>query len=65
MAEVVLDGVTKRYQTGSPKAKAHLPNSGNRISTGEDLVGFGVEELSLHVADREFLVLVGPSGCGK
>ena len=81
MAEVVLDGVTKRYQTGSPKAKTRLAPSENesvasRQSYGEQFgqsfgvsgagpVGFGVEELSLHVADREFLVLVGPSGCGK
>jgi multiple sugar transport system ATP-binding protein len=81
MAEVVLDGVTKRYQTGSPKAKTQLAPSENesvasRQSHGEQFgqsfgvsgagpVGFGVEELSLHVADREFLVLVGPSGCGK
>ena len=81
MAEVVLDGVTKRYQTGSPKAKTQLAPSENesvasRQSYGEQFgqsfgvsdagpVGFGVEELSLHVADREFLVLVGPSGCGK
>ena len=25
----------------------------------------GVDDQSLHVADREFLVLLGPSGCGK
>ena len=24
-----------------------------------------VREISLHIADREFVVLVGPSGCGK
>ena len=24
-----------------------------------------IENLDLHVEDREFLVLVGPSGCGK
>src|SRR5512147_3189321 len=24
-----------------------------------------VRDLSLHVADKEFVVLVGPSGCGK
>lgn len=70
MAEVVLDGVTKRYQTGLRRAKAlpataQLSNSGNGSSSGEESGGFGVEGLSLHVADREFLVLVGPSGCGK
>ena len=24
-----------------------------------------VDDLSIHVEDKEFLVLVGPSGCGK
>lgn len=76
MAEVVLDGVTKRYQAGLRRAKAPSAksrasnsrtesNSGTESSLGDESVGFGVEELSLHVADREFLVLVGPSGCGK
>jgi multiple sugar transport system ATP-binding protein len=42
MAEIVLDGVTKRYPDGTE----------------------AVKHLDLDIADGEFLILVGPSGCG-
>jgi ABC-type sugar transport system ATPase subunit len=35
-----------------------------RISKHFGTVGV-IENLDLHVEDREFLVLVGPSGCGN
>ncbi len=37
----------------------------NKISKSFDAGSPVVDELSLHIADREFVVLVGPSGCGK
>ena len=40
MAEIVADGISKRYPDGS----------------------VAVAELDLHIADGEFLILVGPSG---
>src|SRR3954462_8734819 len=43
MAEIVLDGITKRYPDGTE----------------------AVKKLELDIADGEFLILVGPSGCWK
>src|SRR3954465_5675651 len=43
MADIVLDGVTKRYPDGFEAVKS----------------------LNLNIADGEFMILVGPSGCGK
>src|SRR5213595_391808 len=43
MAEIVLDGVSKRFEDGYE----------------------AVKDINLDVADGEFIVLVGPSGCGK
>ena len=43
MAEIVLDGVTKRYPDGATPVK----------------------DLSLTIQDGEFVILVGPCGCGK
>jgi len=34
-----------------------------KIYPGNDIPA--VDDVSIHIADREFLVLVGPSGCGK
>ena len=42
MAEIIFDGVSKRFGTVE-----------------------AVRDLSLHVADGEFLALLGPSGCGR
>lgn len=63
MADVVLEGVTKKYDSG--KRPAGKYPSGRAPNSALQMTGFGVEDLSLRIADREFLVLVGPSGCGK
>jgi len=49
MAQVALEDVTKVFPASSRKER--------------DVTA--VDNLTLHVADREFVVLVGPSGCGK
>ena len=63
MADVVLEGVTKRYVSGNRPKSGERPTDNATDSAAA--FGFGVEELNLRIADREFLVLVGPSGCGK
>ena len=42
MADIVMDGVVKRYDDGFE----------------------AVKNLNLDIADGEFMILVGPSGCG-
>jgi NitT/TauT family transport system ATP-binding protein len=49
MATIVLDSVTKRFQSGG-------------VGTGEVLA---VNDVSFTIADCEVVCLVGPSGCGK
>ena len=44
MAEVILQGVGKRYE-------------GNAKNS--------VTDFNITIADKEFIVFVGPSGCGK
>ncbi|MBW3596573.1 MAG: ABC transporter ATP-binding protein [Planctomycetes bacterium] len=52
MAQVALEGVTKRFPAAGPARK--------RAGTAA-----AVNNLHLEVRDEEFVVLVGPSGCGK
>ena len=65
MAEVVLKNIKKVYPNSEPKKKSK--DSGekkhNLQITDEGVVA--VQEFNLDIADREFVVLVGTSGCGK
>ena len=73
MAEVILKNIKKVYPIGDTqkkqrrflkKAKEENPqtNKVNLQITDEGVVA--VQEFSLDIKDKEFIVLVGPSGCG-
>ena len=64
MAEVILKNLKKVYPNAeSKKAKKGEPQKkGNLQITDEGVVA--VQDFNLHIADKEFIVLVGPSGCG-
>ena len=68
MAEVILKNVRKVYPNTEPKKKKKVKDEsgekkGNLEITDEGVVA--VQNFNLNVADKEFIVLVGPSGCAK
>ena len=66
MAKVILKNLKKVYPNTEKKKK---PKKGEEVRktnlqiTAEGVVA--VQEFNLEIADKEFVVLVGPSGCGK
>ena len=72
MAKVTLKNVKKIYPfvSGEDKKKKKKKNDdepqkekANLQITDQGVVA--VQEFNLEIADKEFIVLVGPSGCGK
>ena len=64
MAEVVLKNLKKVYPNTEKKKKKGEPEKKNDLQiTDEGVVA--VQDFNLHIADKEFIVLVGPSVCGK
>ncbi len=69
MAEVILNNIKKVYPNAEKSKKKRGKNPPaeekkvNLQITEEGVVA--VQQFSLHIADKEFIVLVGPSGCGK
>ena len=66
MADVKLVGIKKIYpnleKKKSKKAATDKEKTVNLQITEEGVVA--VQEFDLDIADKEFIVLVGPSGCG-
>ena len=65
MAEVILKNIKKVYPHQEPakKKKGSEEKKTNLQITDEGVLA--VQEFSLNIADKEFIVLVGPSGFGK
>ena len=65
MAQVSLKNIKKVYPNSEPKKKSKDggEKKHNLQITDEGVVA--VQEFNLDIADKEFIVLVGPSGCGK
>ena len=65
MAEVILKNIKKVYPHQEPakKKKGSEEKKTNLQITDEGVLA--VQEFSLNIADKEFIVLVGPSVCGK
>ena len=69
MSDVSLRHITKIYPNTEPAKKKHFgkkepekKHNANLKVTDEGVVA--VEDFNLEIKDREFIVLVGPSGCG-
>ena len=56
MSEVSLQHIEKVYPH-SEKKKSNLKVTDEGV--------LAVQDFNLNISDREFIVLVGPSGCGK
>ena len=66
MAEVKLEHIRKIYPLAEriKRRKQGIPEKKNNLQiTDEGIVA--VQDFNLDIKDREFIVLVGPSGCGK
>ena len=67
MASLNLKGITKIYphsndQKRAKKKKGEPEKKTNLQVTAEGVIA--VQSFDLDIADKEFIVLVGPSGCG-
>ena len=65
MAKVVLKDLKKVYPNTEKKKKAKKGEPEKKTNlqiTDEGVVA--VQQFNLEIADKEFIVLVGPSGCG-
>ena len=68
MAEVNLKHIEKVYPHAGGKRHAPKKHDGGKKGPNLKVTDEGViavEDFNLDIADREFVVLVGPSGCGK
>ena len=64
MAEVILKNIKKIYPHQEPKKKKKgEPEKKTNLQITEEGV-LAVDNFNLHIQDKEFIVLVGPSGCG-
>lgn len=65
MASLKLKDIKKVYPNTEKKKskKGEQDKKSNLLVTEEGVVA--VQEFNLDIADKEFIVLVGPSGCGK
>ena len=65
MAEVILKNIKKVYPHQEPKKKkkGEAEKKTNLQITDEGVLA--VDNFNLEIKDKEFIVLVGPSGCGK
>ena len=63
MAEVILKNIKKIYPHQEPKKKKKgEPEKKTNLQITEEGV-LAVDNFNLHIQDKEFIVLVGPSGC--
>ena len=68
MAEVILKNIKKVYPYVSGEKKKRKKGGEPEKKTNLQITDEGVvavQKFSLDIADKEFIVLVGPSGCGK
>ena len=66
MASVSLKNIKKVYPNEEKKKKAKKGEPVKKTNlkvTDEGVIA--VEDFNLEIADKEFIVLVGPSGCGN